>query len=178
MDSIEKLVHGSKTTGGGDLQLKSSNIERLLLAIEQHFDPFSIDRLLETRFGLKLHNVTSVMKNFTQQVVDVHRFFDQRNQTEELVAALRDARPEVYDFIQILDAGGFVEIPARNELEVLVRKGGGTYKDVVAFRTEIAKIEAAVCRITDAKVFWNWFSGRRPLCSDQFSRCGRLYRRG
>ncbi|MDT0181505.1 serine protease [Microbacterium sp. ARD31] len=139
------------------MQLGRNEVERVLSAMESHFDPFAMDRLLETRFGLPIANVTSVMKNFSQQSVDVLRYFDQRNRVEELILALRDARPDVNIFVEILDEAGFVQMPPGDLLEVLVRTGRGSFKDVASFRSEVARIEAAVCRIETPRSFGTGF---------------------
>ncbi|GAA4369152.1 serine protease [Nocardioides caricicola] len=150
------------------MQLRRSDVERLLLAMERYFDPFAMDRLLEARFGLRFANVTSVMKNFSQQSVDVFRYFDHRNRVEELVMAFRDARPDVSVFVEIMDCGGFIQAPSGDALEVLVRKGRGNYKDVASFRSEIARIEAAVCRIQTSTSFGTGFLvGPRHVLTNQ-----------
>lgn len=128
------------------MQLEPRDVEQMLAAMESHFDSFAMDRLLETRFGVSLANLTSVMKNFSQQSVDVVRYFDHRNRVEEFVLALRDARPSVPVFSRILDRAGFARLPA-GDLEVLIRASRPGHKDVAAFRSDIARLEATVCRI-------------------------------
>ena len=129
------------------MQLQPTEVRILLDAIERSFDPLALDRLLDTRFGMKLHNLSTIYKRFPDQVLDVHRYFDQRNRSEELIALLRDARPAVADIVALADRAGFSELPTEASLEVLVRKDGRHYSDVTLFRTDLSKRENSVCRV-------------------------------
>ncbi|MBF0307253.1 MAG: trypsin-like peptidase domain-containing protein [Alphaproteobacteria bacterium] len=129
------------------MRLDPSDISILLKAMEGSFDPFSMQKLLLERFGLKMHNITALFKAFQDQAVDIHQHFDQRNTTEQLIAALRDARPSVAELVALADRAGFAVLPPSGALEVLVRRDGAPYQDVMAFRAELAKRELAVCRV-------------------------------
>lgn len=129
------------------MRLTPTQITALLAAMEQSFDPFDVGRLLLERFGLPIASVTSLLKPFGQQVVDIHSWFHQRNTVEELVAALRDARPRVAEFAKLSDSLGFTELPAQAEFEVLVRKMGSKYADATTFRSDLSRLENAVCRV-------------------------------
>ena len=94
-----------------------------------------------------MFNISAAFKRFSDQVVDIHQHFDHRNQTEQLIAALRDARPAVPEFATLADRAGFAELPVGNGLEVFARSGGPAYQDAALFRAGLAKREAAVCRI-------------------------------
>ncbi|MUT27347.1 MULTISPECIES: trypsin-like peptidase domain-containing protein [Mesorhizobium] len=128
------------------MRLQGGDIALLLKAMEDSFHPLDVDRLLLERFGLQLHRISGP-KAWQYQVVDVHAHFDMRNQTQCLIAALRDARPDVPEIVALADRAGFTQGPSQGSLEVLVRKDGQPYQDVTVFRAELAKREAAVCRV-------------------------------
>jgi trypsin-like peptidase len=128
------------------MRLGAADIAVLLRAMGNSFDPFSMQKLLLERFRIQLFNITAAFKSFSDQAVDIHQHFDHRNQTEQLIAALRDARPAVPEFAALADRAGFAEVPAGNGLEVFARSGPA-YQDVTVFRAGLAKREAAVCLI-------------------------------
>ena len=129
------------------MRLAGDEIGILLKAMEESFDPFSMARLLLQRFRIALANIAAPALPFQHQVLAIHEHFDQRNQTQHLIAALRDARPDVPELVALADRAGFTQVPPRTSLEVLVRKHGQAYQDVMVFRAELAKREAAVCRV-------------------------------
>ena len=129
------------------MRLGANDVRILLKAMEDSFDQFNMQRLLLERFRLSLHTITGVLKPFRDQVTDIHTHFDQRNTTEQLIAALRDARPSVIELVNLADHAGFLAAPSLASLEVFVRKEGEPYQDVLAFRASLSKREAAVCRV-------------------------------
>src|ERR1700730_9867833 len=128
------------------MQLKNPQLGEFLRATQDSFGPPSLDQVLLERFALIYANLTSIQKPFPSQVIDVHEYFRQRNIVEQLVVALRDARPAVSAFASIVDALGFTKLPDGG-LEVLVRPAGDPYRDVEVFRSDLSKLEAAVCQV-------------------------------
>lgn len=129
------------------MRLLAPQITVLLAAMEMSFNPLDIERLLQERFGILIGSVTSTMKLFPHQCVDIHNHFHFRNTTEELVASLRDARPRVTEFAELYDSLGFTQLPPKAQFEVLVRQQGSKYADVAAFRSSLSHLEDAVCRV-------------------------------
>lgn len=115
-------------------------------ACEGSFDQAGLSMLLLQRFGLHYARLTNAGLPWGTQVIDVHRYFDFRNTTEQLALALRDARPNVPEFAAVADHLGFAHL-SRTGLEVLVRAGATPYQDVEVFRAGLSQIEAAICQI-------------------------------
>lgn len=129
------------------MRVDPTQVAALLAGMEQAFDTLALERVLLERCNLKLSNLAGFGLPFSSQAQQVHLYFDQRNTSEQLVAALRDARPREPAFVRIADAMGFTTVPDSGALEVLVRKQVVHYQDVVEFRGALAKAEAAVCRV-------------------------------
>jgi V8-like Glu-specific endopeptidase len=115
--------------------------------MDEAFDVFSLQRVVQDRLGLNLSRAVSPFLPLESQTQAVHNYYHQRNETERLIAALRDARPKVPEFVTFSDQLGFTTLPARQHLEVLIKKGRSPYADVLDFRVELASREAAVCHI-------------------------------
>jgi S1-C subfamily serine protease len=130
-----------------EMRLDPAQVGTLLAAMERAFDTLELQRVLLERCRLKLSNVAGFGLPFSQQIVQVHTYFDQRNVSEELVAAMRDARPQERTFVLLADAMGYTSLPTPGSFEVLVRKEGSPYQDVGDFRVALAKAEGAVCRV-------------------------------
>lgn len=129
------------------MRLTPGQTTELQAAMERSFGPLEMQRLLKERFGLALHNLSSLFKGFSDQVFDIHRYFDHRNTAEELVAALRDSRPREPSFVALADQLGFTVLPTSDAFEVMVRKAGPAYQDAADFRSGLAQREHAVCRV-------------------------------
>ncbi len=97
--------------------------------------------------GVQFHHVTSAMRTFPTQVVDVVNAFQQRHTTEKLVAAARDARPRVPNFLRLNDRLGLTDSPPDHELQSLLNDGAFPFADLATFRAGLANREAQVCRI-------------------------------
>lgn len=129
------------------MRLKSSQIGALVAAMEQSFDPLELQRVLLERCDVRFSSIAGFGLPFSHQIVQVHTYFDQRNISERLVGAMRDARPQEQAFVLLADSMGYTSLPAADSFEVLVRKSGSPYQDVADFRVALAKAEGAVCRV-------------------------------
>jgi V8-like Glu-specific endopeptidase len=127
------------------MRLKNPQLGEFLRAAQASFNPASLALVLRERLGLVYTNLTTPQP-FPYQVLEVHDYFEQRNTVEELVVALRDARPAVAALATIADFVGFTKLPAGG-LEVLARPAGDPYRDVEVFRSDLSKLEAAVCQV-------------------------------
>ena len=132
------------------MRVDPTQVAALLAGMEQAFDTLGLERVLLERCNLRLSNLAGFGLPFSYQAQQVHLYFDQRNMSDQLVAALRDARPSEAAFVRLSDAMGFTTIPNPGALEVLIRKQVVPYQDVVEFRGALAKAEAAVCRVETA----------------------------
>jgi hypothetical protein len=128
------------------MYLQPAQFAPLHAAMEQHFSPLDMQRLLQERCNVRMDNITGHTKAFQHQVVDISTHFQQRNLAEVLVTALRDARPSVAAFVRLADSIGFTRFPAGG-FEVLLDTKGPAFADVEEFRTRLAKLEDAVCRV-------------------------------
>lgn len=130
------------------MRLNANQISALLAGMERSLDSLELQRVLIDRFtGLKYSNIAGFGLPFSHQVVQVHAHFDQRNISEQLVGAVRDARPQERAFVVLADALGYTTVPSVDAFEVLTRKDGAPYQDVEEFRLALAKAESAVCRV-------------------------------
>jgi len=129
------------------MRLTTGQTTALQAAMESSFGPLEVQRVLMERFGLPLHNISSLYKSFSDQIFDIQRYFDHRNTVEELVAALRDARPREPVFVALADVLGFTLLPLSAAFEVMARKAGPAFHDVADFRSGLAQREHAVCRV-------------------------------
>ena len=128
------------------MRLQHPTLGMFIRALEDSFSQPEMQSLLLQRFGVAYQKFTNSSQPWQTQVVEVIAYFDFRNTTEQLVAAVRDARPSVTEFGQIADSLGFVQAPANAELEVLIRLDT-PYQDVDAFRAKLTSLEAAICQI-------------------------------
>lgn len=115
-------------------------------AVEESFSQTDMQSLLLQRFGLPYNTFTNSFLPWKTQVIEVIDYFQLRFTTEQLIAAVRDARPSVVEVGQVAATVGFGVTPALSDLEVLIQ-AGTPYQDVDAFRSKLASLEAAVCQI-------------------------------
>jgi hypothetical protein len=127
------------------MQLQNPLLAIFLRAMEASFDDTDLQVILLQRFGLRYSKLTNPIRPWSLQVINIHDYFDKRNETEHLVSALRDARPNVPEFAKVADGMGFAVISTG--LEVLVQTGRTPYQDVDVFRAKLATIEAAICQV-------------------------------
>lgn len=132
------------------MRVDPEKVGALFDAMEKAFDTLSLDRVLQERCQVRLSNLAGFGLPFSHQVGQVHSYFDQRNTSERLVGALRDARPQERAFVLLADDMGYTSLPATDSFEVLVRKEGAPHQNVEDFRIELAKREDAVCRVETA----------------------------
>lgn len=131
------------------MQLDVSDRGRLVQAIAAAFTSLDLELLLMSRFQTPYRNIAS------DQLPDVHRsmklvqHFDMRNEAEQLVAAVRDARPRVAAFVELAEKVGLVQPPDDAALQALIKPGrpGDAGRDPAAFRTALAQREDTICRI-------------------------------
>jgi hypothetical protein len=129
------------------MRLQLPELPIFLQAVEDSFGPEDLRAVLLQRFNLKYFNLTADVRSFPVQVMNVHDYFDRRNTTEHLVAALRDARPEVPELARVADSLGFTQLPPTRGLEVLVQHQDTPYQDVGDFRAGLSKRELGVCQV-------------------------------
>ena len=132
------------------MRLEQQDAAALLRAMDASFDTFSLDRVVTERLGVPLGRITSQLLPLESQTLAVHQYYQNRNEIESLVAALRDSRPKVPEFVRLGDLVGLSLVPSRQHLEVFAQKDRSPFKDVVKFRTELAAREASVCRVETA----------------------------
>lgn len=128
------------------MRLTNPMLGVFLRAMEDSFNATDLQSLLLQRFGLRYTKLTNASLPWVTQVINIHDYFDFREQTEQLVAALRDARPSVPELAIVADSVGFATVH-KAELEVLVQHKDSPYQDVDEFRATLATIEAATCQI-------------------------------
>jgi hypothetical protein len=126
-------------------ELKEQNL--VLHAMEQSFDPDDLASVLLQRFGKKYVTYTATTKKWPTQVQDVYEHFNAHYTSEQLLAALMDARPRVPEFAQVAAVIGSVRALDTAGLEVLVRDDDVPYQDVAAFLAGVNKRASAVCRV-------------------------------
>jgi hypothetical protein len=128
------------------MRLQNPMLDIFLSAMEDSFDATDLQLLLLRRFGLRYTKLTNATLPWVAQVINVHDYFDFRNETEQLIAALRDARPSVPQLAMVADSVGFATVH-RAELEVLVQHKDTPFQDIDSFRARLAAIEAMTCQI-------------------------------
>ncbi len=139
-----EIVHAFEVGGAGVVgRVEEEALHAGVLPAEA---PADLEALLIERFGLNYDTLTNRLLPWVIQTINVHRYFDFRNETEQLVAALRDARPSVPELAMVADSVGFATVRTA-ELEVLVQHQDTPFQDVDAFRARLAAIEAATCQI-------------------------------
>ncbi len=119
-------------------------VKVLLRAMEGSFSPDELDRLLVERWDMHLYQFAGNGSMGTQALA-VLTHFNARYIAEELLIALRDARPRHPDFIALADLAGFTVIGAG--LEAYLVPGQDASPDAVDFRGKLAQCENYVCRI-------------------------------
>jgi hypothetical protein len=134
------------------MRLEHPMLGMFLKALDDSFTQPDMESLLLHRFGFPYQRLTNAQLHWQTQIIDVNQYFQQRNITEQLVAAVRDARPSVVEFDLIADSMGFVITPANAELEVLIRPES-PYQDVDAFRCKLASLQAAICQVDTGTEF-------------------------
>lgn len=120
---------------------------RLLAAMAKSFTPSELNRLLYERFNKYLHNYSGNTE-FDTQVLDVISHFDRRYSAEELLMAVRDARPRQPEFVALAELAGSTQYG--EGLEVYLVPGQPPSPDTVDFRVKLAQRENAVCRVQTA----------------------------
>ena len=128
------------------MKLANPMLGIFLRAVTDSFDPEDLEQILLERLNLRYKLVTNPRSQWRTQVLDVHKYFDMRNETEKLVSALRDMRPNVPELALVADEMGFTSV-SRTELEVLVQHQDTPFQDVETFRANLSMIEAATCQI-------------------------------
>ena len=128
------------------MRLQNPVLAVFLQAMEVSFNATDMEVLLLQRFGLRYSSITNAVRPWISQVIDIHNYFEFRNESERLVAALRDARPSVPELAAVADSVGFTKV-SRGELEVLVQHEDNPFQDVDLFRAKLASVEAATCQI-------------------------------
>ena len=119
----------------------------LLRAVEDSFNVLEIERLLSDRLALTIERVSNRYQPIGHIALDITGHFNRHNTAEQLIAALRDARPAVAAFAELADAAGFTRLPPSSALEVFVRATAKPYQDVGSFRRGLSGREAAVCLV-------------------------------
>jgi hypothetical protein len=130
------------------MQIPGAELAKLHRAIELSFNPNTFDRLLLERWGKPLYSFIGLGVDFYTQVVAVVSDFNQHYTAEELLIALRDARPRNPVFVDLADLVQTVDLPAG--LEGLLRAAPGGLPDAVDFRVRLAQCESQVCRVETA----------------------------
>ncbi|MCW2285926.1 hypothetical protein M2323_003763 [Rhodoblastus acidophilus] len=135
------------------MRLKHAVAERVLQAMEDSFDPQSMASLTFRKLGQPYHSLVNQSALWPTQVDALYQYYDYHNTIEELLVVLRDARPRIPDFALALDELGFAQIDGpehqgRSALEALLARKQTPFKDVVAFRGQLASLEAQVCRVS------------------------------
>jgi len=127
------------------VKLQPSDVKLFLRALRESFDDQAMALILMERFNLTYNVVVRPGQLWPNQALDIYSYFDQRNTTEQLVAAARDARPAVSEFAQVLDRLGFTKVS--HGLEALLGRPESPYQDVETFRSDLSRLEGQVCRI-------------------------------
>lgn len=113
--------------------------------MQASFDANGMRLILRRRLGEVYAHIVPAGLPWPNEVDAIYEAFDQQNTVEHLVAALRDARPAVPEFAQVLDSMGFARISTG--LEALLSRQESPYQDVVTFRGDLSRLEAQVCQI-------------------------------
>lgn len=129
------------------MRLDSQQANDLRKAMVAAFTPDELHALLVDYLASPVHQFTSIYKPIPAQILDIYGHFDRHNTSERLVAALRDARPNVPTFVRIADQLGMTTAPPSSALEVLIARKEAPFQNVIDFRMGLARIEDAVCRI-------------------------------
>jgi hypothetical protein len=123
---------------------------RLLAAMENAFSPADLDRLLFERWGKQLHHFTGTGNApLGTQILAIVSHFNMRHTVEELLIAVRDARPRDPELVALAELGGFTQYG--KGLEVYLVPGQPPSPDTVDFRVRLAQRENAVCRVQTGK---------------------------
>ncbi len=130
------------------MQLKNDEGSRLLAAMEMAFSPDDLNLLLFQRWGKRIHHFSGNSK-FAVQVMDVISHFNMRARTEELLMAVRDARPRHPELVALAELAGLTQYG--QGLEVYLVPGQPPSPDTVDFRVKLAQRENAVCRVQTSK---------------------------
>lgn len=128
------------------MRLDATHAQTLLSALQDSFNPNTLEALLAQRLNVRFFDVTSQAKPFPNQAIDVYDHFRAHNTVERLVAAMRDARPSVREIAMLAEHIGLIALPAARSLEALLRPGT-PYQDVEDFHTGFSAIQAAVCQV-------------------------------
>lgn len=131
------------------MRFDQNNFRRLYEAINASFDQDDLEVLLGTRLTLRFEDVVAATKAAPYRNLKLVEYFENRNEIERLVAAVRDARPSVTEFLDLAEAAGLLELPDQGALQALVRptKGGTIGDDPTGFRRKLAAAENSICRI-------------------------------
>lgn len=127
------------------MRLQNPEQALLLDAIQASFDSPGLSLILRRRLGETWSHLVPAGLPWPNEVDAVYAAFDRQNTVERLVAALRDARPAVPEFARVADVLGFARMS--DGLEALLSRPESPYRDVVAFRSDLSRLEARVCQI-------------------------------
>lgn len=134
------------------MKLEPADLDRLATALEMSFDSIELDRLLSTRFGKPYRSFAGENLSDAARTWKLADYFQRRSWTEQLVAAAREARGEVADFVVLADKVGLTAPVDRRALQALIRaptaaRGNRAYRDPEEYRLMLAACEDAVCRV-------------------------------
>ena len=131
------------------MRFDREKFRRLYEAINDSFDQDELEILLGTRFATRFEDIVSATKAAPFRNLKLVEYFDRKNEVERLVAAVRDARPSVSEFLELAEAAGLLTLPDQASLQALVRptKGGRIGDDPTGFRRKLAAAENSICRI-------------------------------
>lgn len=132
------------------MRLTGDAAPRLLAAMETAFSPDDLNRLLFERTGKYLHHFAGAGNApFGAQVLAVISYFNMQHRAEELLIAVRDARPRDPELVALAELAGFTQYG--KGLEVYLVPGQAPSPDTVDFRVRLAQRENAVCRVQTPK---------------------------
>ena len=131
------------------MKLVPPNIGKLINGIADSFTQADLTLMLLSRFGYGLQMVAGGSLTNPEVATKLFEYFQMRNEIEQLVALVRDARPRVSQFTELADVVGLFARPDNTALQVIVRPGqGGTVgHDPRKFRADLAAREDTVCCI-------------------------------
>ena len=131
------------------MQLEPADRGKLVHAIAASFTSLDLELLMMSRSATDLRNIASAQLPDIHQAMKLVQYFEMRNEVEQLVAAVRDARPSVAAFVDLAEKVGLVQPPDATSLQALMKPGrpGDAGRDPTAFRTGLSQREDTICRI-------------------------------
>jgi hypothetical protein len=130
------------------VKLEHQDTKKLLDATREAFDSTDLELLLFERFGLRYANIAAATLRDDIRALKLVQYFENRYETERLVAAFYEARPRVPAILELAETVGI--LPKQDALQVLARPitGEAVGVDPAAFRAALALRERSICRIT------------------------------